>query len=189
MKQAIATITGISSYQQGRFHGMAKLEKESPHDYEKRTWREKGHYTEDGYMFIPPMSFKKSIETAASFISMPIKGRGKATYTKHFLAGILVTEGMKLDKKKEEVDGLWVMGNSRGQRGKSGSRVPKCFPTVHTWGGNIIFHILDETITEDVFTIHLKEAGNFIGLGVFRPANGGYYGRFTVDKIVWSDVS
>jgi hypothetical protein len=32
----------------------------------------------------------------------------------------------------------------------------------------------------------LEEAGKFIGLGRFRPQNGGFYGRFAVAKVVWS---
>ena len=39
----------------------------------------------------------------------------------------------------------------------------------------------------DVFEDHLKEAGNFIGVGRFRPRMNGFYGRFKVDKIDWSE--
>ena len=50
------------------------------------------------------------------------------------------------------------------------------------------FYILDDTITEDVFKEHLEEAGKFIGIGRFRPRNNGFYGRFAVDKIEWSEA-
>jgi hypothetical protein len=39
---------------------------------------------------------------------------------------------------------------------------------------------LDDTITEEVFKLHIEQAGQFIGLGSFRPRNNGYYGRFKV---------
>ena len=32
---------------------------------------------------------------------------------------------------------------------------------------------------------HLKEAGQFIGLGRFRPRKNGYYGRFEIVSIAW----
>jgi hypothetical protein len=36
-----------------------------------------------------------------------------------------------------------------------------------------------------VFAEHLREAGNFIGVGRFRPEKGGYYGRYKVNGIEW----
>ena len=66
------------------------------------------------------------------------------------------------------------------------TRCQKCFPKITKWSGEITFYILDETITQDVFEEHLAEAGNFIGIGRFRPRNNGYYGRFKVDKVDWS---
>jgi len=188
MKTAIVTIEGIAPYQQGRYHQTEPLEKESKDDFEKRTWREKCHADNDGYIFIPPMAFKKALERAASFLSMkvPGKGGGKATFTKHFLAGILVTDGLKLSVKKDDVDGVWIFGNSQGKRGSAGPRVAKCFPTIHEWGGDVTYFILDETITREVLEQHVTESGNFIGVGVFRPENGGYNGRFVVKDIKWS---
>jgi hypothetical protein len=56
---------------------------------------------------------------------------------------------------------------------------------IHEWGGNVEFLIIDETITNDVFTSVIKQAGAFIGIGRFRPRNNGFYGRFTVEKIDW----
>ena len=187
MRTAVVTIEGISPYQQGRYHKTPKLEKEAADDYEKRTWQEKCHTHKDGTVFIPPMAFKKALDTAASMISMKVPGKagGKATYTKYFIAGIMVADGLNLPVKKNEVDGFWVLGNSQGRRGGSGSRVEKCFPTIYEWGGNVTYYILDDTITPEIFELHVKESGNFVGIGVFRPQNGGYHGRFVVKKVKW----
>jgi len=186
MKTVIATLKGISPYQQGKYYETPKLEKEGNDEYEKRTWRDKTHVDNKGYIFIPPMAFKKCLEKAAAFLSISIPGKGKSLYTKHFLSGILVTEGLSLKVKKDDVAGIWILGNSRGQRGSAGPRVKKCFPTIQEWEGDVTFYILDETITKDVFETVLKEAGNFIGVGVFRPENGGYHGRFVVENLEWS---
>ena len=45
------------------------------------------------------------------------------------------------------------------------------------------------TTAQDVFSYHLKQAGMFIGVGTFRPRNGGYFGRFEVSKFDWSEIS
>lgn len=186
MRIATATLRSIAPYSQSRFHDTPKLDKERPDDWEMRTWRERLSVGEDGRVFIPPMAFKKSAETAARFLGMQIKGRGKATYTKHFKAGVLVTEGLALPVKKDDVPGevFFVPAD-----GKGGSRVKRKFPVIAEWSGDVMFYILDDTITPDVFEIHLREAGNFIGIGRFRPENGGFYGRFAVDRIEWSEMA
>lgn len=184
MRTAIASLRGIAPYSQSRYHDIPKLEKESPDDHEMRTWRERLSTTEDGRVFIPPMAFKKSLETAARFLSMQIKGRGKATYTKHFKAGVLVTDGLVLPDRKDDVPGEIFFVPSDGRAG-GGKRVKRKFPVIREWSGDVTFYILDETITPSVFEAHLKEAGNFIGIGRFRPENGGFYGRFAVDAVQW----
>ena len=184
MKQATVTITGVSPLSQSRFHGTETLDKENHRDYEARTWKERAHFDKDGFMFIPPMAFKNCISECAKYLSIQIPGKGKATYTKHFEAGVMVTDPLVLPYKKEDVQGEWLHVPSDGRRGGT-KRVEKCFPYVTEWGGDVVFYIFDETITEEVFTNHIKQAGQFIGVGRFRPRNNGFYGRFKVDEIVF----
>lgn len=184
MKTAIATIKGVSPYSQSKHYSTEKLPKELAKDYETRTWRDRLHATDDGTVFIPPMSFKNCLSEAAKFLSLQIPGKGKATYTKHFEAGVLVTDALHLDIKKDDVPGEWMFVPADGIRG-SGKRVEKCFPVIHQWSGDVTFHILDETITRDVFEHVLTQAGAFIGIGRFRPRNNGFYGRFKLESLNW----
>jgi hypothetical protein len=131
------------------------------------------------------MSFKNCISEAAKFLGMQIPGKGKATYTKHFEAGILVPEPVVLPVLAKDVEGIWLYVPSDGRRGGS-KRVWKCFPVLQEWTGDVTFLVLDETITEEVFRYHLEQAGKFIGIGFFRPRNNGYYGRFAVERIQWN---
>lgn len=184
MHTATAHLKSVSPYSQSRHHDTEKLAKELPKDFEARTWRERLHYDADGRVFIPPMCFKNCLSEAAKFLSRQIPGKGKATYTKHFEAGVLVPEPLILPLKKDDVKGEWLFLPADGKRG-SGKRVDKCYPIIPEWSGNVQFLILDDMITEDVFTDHLKEAGRFIGIGRFRPRNNGFYGRFMVDGVEW----
>jgi len=184
MHTATARLKSVSPYSQSRHHDTEKLAKELPKDFEARTWRERLHYDADGRVFIPPMCFKNCLSEAAKFLSRQIPGKGKATYTKHFEAGVLVPEPLILPLKKDDVKGEWLFLPADGKRG-SGKRVDKCYPIIPEWSGNVQFLILDDMITEDVFTDHLKEAGRFIGIGRFRPRNNGFYGRFMVDGVEW----
>ena len=186
MRQIIATLKSSSPYSQSRFHNVPKLDKENHDDHEKRTWMKRLHINDDGNVFIPPMSFKNCIAECAKYLSVQIPGKGKATYTKHFEAGMLVMDPLVLDIKEKDVPGEWLHVPSDGRRGGT-RRVMKCFPQIKEWAGDVIFYILDDTITEEVFKYHLEQAGKFIGIGRFRPRNNGFYGRFDVDNVLVVD--
>ncbi len=188
MKQAIVTLRSTSPYSQSKHYTTPKLDKEKPADYEKRTWRDRMHTDESGEVFIPPMTFKNCVSEAAKYLGIQIPGKGKSNYTKHFEAGLLVTDALRLGIKAADVDGEWLFVPSDGKRG-GGTRVDKCFPLIKQWSGNVAFYVLDETITEDVFLNHLTQAGQFIGIGRFRPRNNGFYGRFAVDSVKWSAIA
>lgn len=185
MKTATVQLRSVSPYSQSKHYTTEKLPKELPKDYEARTWRDRLHTTDSGEVFIPPMSFKNCLSEAAKFLGIQIPGKGKSTYTKHFEAGVLVTDALMLGINAADVKGEWLFVPSDGVRG-SGKRVDKCFPVIHEWAGEVTFHILDETITEDVFVNVLKQAGAFIGIGRFRPRNNGFYGRFSVESVKWA---
>jgi hypothetical protein len=184
MKTAIATLKSISPYSQSRFHNTPKLDKEGHDAYDKRTWRERLNTAPDGRVCIPPMAFKNCLSEAAKFLSIPIKGKGKSTYTKHFEAGVMVTDPLLLDIHKDKVASQELHVPSDGRRGGT-TRVLKTFPVIAEWSGRVEYHVLDDTITKDVFAQHLEQAGKFIGIGRFRPKNNGFYGRFKVEKIDW----
>lgn len=93
-KIARVLLESVSPYSQSRQHEIPKEPKELNDTHEERTWREKGHYNADGHMVIPAMSFKNCLAEAAQYLSLQIPGKGKATYTKNFQAGVLVFEDL-----------------------------------------------------------------------------------------------
>lgn len=187
-KMAKVKLKGLTPYSQSKPHRTEKLNKELHEDHEVRTWRERMHVDKDGLVFIPPMSFKNCMAEIAKYLSMQIPGKGKSTYTKHFEAGILVTDPCSLGIKAEEVAGDWVFVPSDGVKG-GGKRVYRCFPIIPPgWTTVVDFLILDDIITKDVFLKHLEQAGQLIGIGRFRPRNGGYYGRFIVESFDWIEA-
>lgn len=185
MVNATVHIVGVAPYSTSKFYQTEKLEKETHADYEKRTWRDRCNVNADGNLIIPPMAFKNGIAAVAKRLSVKVPGRANATYTKHFVSGILVVDPLVLPVKKETVDGEWLFVPASGIRG-DGKRVLKCFPYVTKWEGKVTFIILDDAITESVFKQHVIEFGRFIGVGRFRPENNGVYGRFDVKSIEWS---
>lgn len=187
MKIATVTLESQAPYSQSRSynHEVEKLPRETPDAYETRTWRNKCHTLPDGKVFIPPMSFKMALDTAAKMLGRQIPGKGKSTYTKFFLSGVLVMEPVVLPLTKDDVAQDRIYANSDGIRG-SGKRVWRMFPRIDKWTADVPFHVIADEITEDVFEEHLRQAGAFVGIGRFRPQSGGYYGRFEIKKIRWN---
>lgn len=188
MKIAIASLESVSAYSQSKHYSVdqvPKLEKELPKAYETRTWRNRIHSDQAGNVFIPPTAFKNCLSEAARYLSIQIPSQGKSTYTKHFESGVLVVEPLVLGVKAKDVQGEWLFVPSDARRG-SGKRVDKCFPVIQEWAGDVQFLILDEIITEDIFYKVLEGAGQFIGIGRFRPRNNGFYGRFKIVKLNWA---
>lgn len=183
----LATLEAASPLCQSRNYEMEvprDKEKETSADYEKRSWKNRAHVDADGEVFIPGMAFKNCVAEAAKYLKMQIPGEGKATYTKHFEAGILVPSNVKIGVKGSDIKGLWLFLPADGKRG-SGKRVWKCIPEFQTWKATVEFVILDEKITKPVFERVLEEAGRFIGIGAFRPRNNGINGRFKVVSLKW----
>jgi hypothetical protein len=182
MKTATAHLEGVSPLSWGKFVRVEKLEDETPAQYEERNWR---HQDADGNCFIPPMALKKSLQTAAKNYSKKIPGKGQATYTKHFTAGVLCPKPAMLGVHADELRGNWLQVPSDGKPG-GGSRVEKCFPEISSWSTEATFLVLDGIITPAIFEEYLEKAGQFVGIGFFRPERGGFYGRFKVNKVSWA---
>lgn len=187
MKEVNYSIQGVSTLSWSRYHGIPLKERESHADHEKRTWREKFYYDENDCIIIPPMAFKATLSAIAQYLSIKIKGQGQKTYSAKFKSGILVTDhslvysnGKPVEKDSVKSEVLFLP--SDGKAG-SGKRVEKTFPIIFPWECQTTIYILDEIITEDILTQHFEEAGKFMGLGRFRPAVGGIYGRFNVTKV------
>ncbi len=179
-----AKIVGISPYSQSKVIEIPHNPKESNDAFDERCWREHMHVDENGVCFIPAASFKKSLETAASFLREKIPGRGTGEYGKHFKAGVLILENPSLGIKAKEVKCDRVYVNANGKPG-SGIRVWRRYPMFPKWGCIVKFIIVDTTITESVFERHLREAGQLVGIGRWRGEVGGLYGRFVVSSFKW----
>ena len=155
---------------------------------EVRTWREKCNANDKGEIVLPAMAMKQALDAVARRLGDQVPGKGKATYTKSFVGGVICEDDVVLkDCFKKDAPCCIINANSDGKRG-SGKRVKRSFPQWAKWSGVARFAILDDTITEPVFERHFNEAGRFIGVGRFRPENGGLNGRFNAQKFVWSNV-
>jgi hypothetical protein len=187
MKIATCTLVSASALMQSRMHQTPKLDRENADDYEKRTWKNRAHIDNDGNVFIPGAAFKKALQDAAKFLNIQIHGKGKSTYTKHFKSGVLVFDNVLTGKTAKDILCVPINCNSDGVAG-SGKRVLRMFPSLSSWSGELTAHLIDDTITREVFEEVLTAAGQFMGVGSFRPQNGNNCGRFDHMEIKWQDA-
>lgn len=143
MVEVTATLTGTSPYSQSKVVITAKEPKETHDAHEQRTWRERMHVTEDGLVFIPPNVLKNCLSEAAKYLTKQIPGQGKATYTKHFEAGVMCLDPIPLGIVAAEVQPERLHVPSDGKRGGT-KRVWKNFPYIPAgWTGKAKFIVLD----------------------------------------------
>jgi hypothetical protein len=190
MKRVIAHLRSVSPYSQSKAYEVDSPQGESYDDYYRRTWRNHMHVDKDGMVIIPGGCFKNSLSESAKFLSISVPGKGKATYTKHFEAGILVGSSPSTGIKAADINYEKLFLPPDGRRG-SGKRIWKYYPLIPNWEVDVEFLILDDTVlqtstkdrTRTVFQDVLEADGEYIGIGRFRPRNNGYYGRFEVLKL------
>jgi hypothetical protein len=186
MYEAKFHLESVTPYGPGKFYEVPKLPKELSKDYEIRTWRERCNYDKEGFVFFPRMGFKYCLISASAFLDEQIPGKGKRTYKKRFEAGIDIIEDLHLPFRKDEVEGEWFMVPSDGKAGGT-TRVPKCFPVIPTWDGDLRILVMDDLITKPVLEKHVAEAGKFVGIGRFRPERRGFYGRFIYTSVEYTE--
>lgn len=185
---ATCDLKSVSPYSQSRHVTSEKGERETPEEYEKRTWRQRCHTTKDGDVFIPAAQFSNSLKNAAKYLSIKIKGQGQAKYTAKFKAGTMVIDDLILPMNADDVVGVWKFVPSDGTSGGS-KRVDRCFPEIPEWSGQVKYYVLDDIITQEVFERVLRASGSLVGIGMYRPQNGGVFGRFSVENVQWDEYS
>lgn len=63
------------------------------------------------------------------------------------------------------------------------ARVISIRPKWTTWEAEFTLRVDNETITEETVKEIISNAGNYVGIGSFRPTNNGYFGRFKIESI------
>lgn len=190
MRSAVCSLRSLDRYSQSAPILEVKKNSETHDQFDERTWRLHAHLNPDdsGTLCIPATAFSNCIKTAALKLGKKVKGRGAATYGKFFQGGVMVTDPLPLPKyRRETVTGEKVYVHANPSKGERAGRVWRTYPKIDAWSGDVTFLVLDQVITEEVFRETLIYAGQVIGIGRFRPENRGYYGRFALERMVWTD--
>lgn len=182
-------LVGIAPISFSKAVSTTKNSGETSDAYMERTWREHLHVGSDGIVFLPPGNLKNCLADVAGYLSESVPGKGMAKFTKHFEAGVMITTPMPMADAKanpikaSEVEGERLFLPSDGKKG-GGKRVWKRYPMIpEGWQVQATILLIDPTLHKEQARVerYLTHAGQFIGMGRFRPRKGGYYGRFIVE--------
>jgi hypothetical protein len=98
---------------------------------------------------------------------------------------IVEQESARIDYKgPRSLDEMWKAGSFRDVRAVvvGGARVMRCRPRFcPPWSVEFSLLFDPEVITREQLVSAAEAGGRLVGLGDFRPANGGPFGRFTVE--------
>ena len=63
------------------------------------------------------------------------------------------------------------------------ARVISIRPKWESWNAEFTLLVDNDTITQSTIKEIITQAGNFIGIGSFRPTNNGMFGRFELQDL------
>lgn len=193
MQNIEVEIEGITPYMQHRFPesavmGLLGSKDSKKKNEEKRTPREiaeeHSYKTQDGVYYVPPEQLIGAIKTVASDYKQQNSARKSL---KLLIAGVIqVVDDASLlydDKAKPvkdfEVDIMTAVNHQKG-------RVAVCRPRFDKWRTRFQLLIDDSVVSAKTVHEMLEDAGRRSGIGSYRVARGGRFGKFHVTK--WKEV-
>ena len=127
----------------------------------------------DGF-YIPSEHIKGSLIGGGAMVKSKVGNSRKSM--KNIVAGMFFIEEEKLRlPKKIEIDKRSAV--NRNIKG----RIIVVRPKWEKWGAEFTLLIDNDTITTETIKEIISNAGNFIGIGSFRPTNNGSFGRFKLE--------
>lgn len=186
MKSYQLTLKSLSPYMQHRMDdiSLSEWEKcrkqiiERPEISQADVHRAEYHSyrTQEGLCYIPAEHFRQSLINAGTYMKSKVGARSKSMKTivaATFMIApdeILIPDWDIIDKRSA------VNKNIKG-------RVMVIRPKWTEWEVSVTMNCSESTITKETIQQLFEYAGNYVGIGSFRPTNNGLFGRFEVLSI------
>lgn len=180
MKAFAVTISGVTPLIINRFHEEAQTEatggvhvrKERPSPEDDAADR---LYQNENGPYFPAENLRQSIIAAASRTKI-----GRRSATTDVAAALFVTPFAM------PVIGEWHVDSRPVVIPATRGRILRHRPMFDEWTIELTIQVETELIDAATVRRILDDAGNYVGIGDFRPARKGPYGRFRVDN--WSEA-
>ena len=183
MKQYNVRIVGITPYMQHRMHDedLDVWEKKRGLIIERRdltkedSLRAQYHmYINDkGKPFIPSEHLRGSFIGAGSFVKAKVGNTKKSM--KNIVAGMFMVMPEQIPLSND-----WTIDKRSAVNRNIKARVIVIRPKWEKWEAKFKLIIDNDTITDETARSIVEYAGQYVGIGSFRPTNNGMYGRFKI---------
>jgi hypothetical protein len=127
-------------------------------------------YLFDGKAHLPSTYLRSAIVEAAK--QFKITGKGKSTYSK--LAGSVIEVGPEFSP----IVGDWKEFRIAAVNPMTKGRMMVSRPRFDSWSVKFEITILDDSLPVGVLNEILQHAGNYVGVGDWRPDKKGMFGKF-----------
>lgn len=131
-------------------------------------------YLYDGKAHIPAVYFRNSIVEASK--QFKITGKGKSTYSKLIGATVEVTPEMI------PIEGGYEPFRIAAVNPMTKGRMMVTRPRFNKWSAKFKIVLHDESVPVEVMNEVLTQAGNYVGVGDWRPEKKGMFGKFIITK-------
>lgn len=134
------------------------------------------YQTKDGKYYMPSEHIRSSLINAGKFIKSKV-GNGKKSMA-NIVAGmfyvspeeILLNGDFDIDKRSA------VNKNIK-------ARIISIRPKWKNWAVKFTLSVDNDTITQETIRTLLDYAGNYVGIGSYRPEHNGQFGRFILEEL------
>lgn len=134
------------------------------------------HRNNSGLCFIPSDHIRGAMINAGSYVKSKVGGRSKSM--KQIVAAMfMVTPEQIVIPDYDTID------KRSGVNRSIKARVITIRPKWTEWNAEFILQIREKSITIETITSIIEYAGNYVGIGSFRPTNNGMFGRFELESI------
>lgn len=186
MKQFKVAIKGITPYMQHRMDTQ-KLEEweknrkliiERPEVSHEDAVRAEFHCYRNaaGKCFIPSEHIRQSLIAAGSYSKAKV-GNAKKSMKNIVAAMFLVTP------EEIQIPDYDAIDKRSAVNKNVKARIITIRPKWSEWTIEFRLMVDNDTITKETIKEILNNAGNYVGIGSYRPTNNGYFGRFEVEFI------
>lgn len=131
---------------------------------------------EAGQNYIPADQIRGSFINAGSFSKAKVGNARKSM--KNIVAAMFIVE------PEEIIIPHYDTIDKRSAVNKNvKARVIVIRPKWTTWEAEFNLRVDNDTITPETVKEIISNAGNYVGIGSFRPTNNGYFGRYKIENI------
>jgi hypothetical protein len=186
MKKFKVEIVGQTPYMQHR-HDDQKLEEweknrkliiERPEVSQADALRAEFHCyrNSDGRCYIPSEHIRQAMIAAGSYSKAKV-GNAKRSMKNIVAAMFMVTPEEIILPDYDTIDKRSAVNKNVK------ARIITVRPKWNQWKALFTLAVDNDTITTQTTEEILNNAGNYVGIGSYRPTNNGYFGRFQVEKV------